>query len=74
MIELESIRRRAGLMLIALVWLCVPLNIASSLYLDAPWMVIGGASAAIAVVAGAIAVLTGVLSRRIVFRQLSLLL
>ena len=30
--------------------------------------------AAIAVVAGAIAVLTGVLSRRIVFRQLSLLL
>jgi len=51
MIELESIRRRAGLMLIALVWLYVPLNIATSLYLDAPWLMIGGASVAIAVVA-----------------------
>ena len=51
MIELESMRRRAALMLIALVWLYVPLNIAASLYLDAPWAMIGGASAAIAVVA-----------------------
>lgn len=51
MIELDSIRRRAGLMLIALVWLYVPLNIASSFYLDAPWTMIGGASVAIAAVA-----------------------
>ena len=51
MIELESMRRRASLMLIALVWLYVPLNLAASLYLDAPWEMISGASAAIAVAA-----------------------
>jgi methyl-accepting chemotaxis protein len=53
MIELESIRGRAGLMLIALVWLYVPLNLATAFCLDAPWMTIGGASLAIAVVATA---------------------
>jgi len=51
MIALESMRRRASLMLIALVWLYLPLNVATALGLDAPWMTIGAASVAVAAVA-----------------------
>ena len=54
MIDLETHRARSNPLFLALLWLHVPLNAIVAWYCAAPWMLIGGATAACALVATAV--------------------
>ena len=53
--EFLDYRRRVSQALSLLIWLYVPLNIATALYMGASWLMVGGASLAPALVATAVA-------------------